>query len=154
MEDVAAIIGELGLFRGLDRAHCARLAALGQVEAAEADAVLLQAGDPSRRLWVVLAGRVALSLKTAGHETVVLTLGPGELVGWSSMLPEAQPLAVANVRAVEPVRLLVFDARRLQALCEADHEVGWAVARAVLAAVGRRLTETRLQLLDLYGRRP
>jgi CRP-like cAMP-binding protein len=154
MDDVATEIERLALFRPLAERHRRRLLALARVETAPADALLLQADEPSRRLWFVLEGRVALSLNPPGAgETLLLTLGPGELVGWSSMLPDANPRAVANVRAVEPVRLLAFDGPELQRLCEADHEIGWVVMRCVLAAVGRRLTETRLQLLDVYGRR-
>ncbi len=156
MQDgVAAAMESLDLFRQLTEAQRRSLAALARLEDLPQDAVLLRTGEASARLWVVLEGRVALSLDVPGAvEALLLTLGRGELVGWSSMLPAPRPRAVANARALEPARLLAFDAGDLQRLCEADHEIGWVVMRSVLAAVGRRLTETRLQLLDVYGKRP
>ena len=54
-------------------------------------------------------------------------------------------------RALERVHALGIDARCLRAKCEADHDLGYELLKRFLALSIRRLHDTRLQHLDVYG---
>lgn len=140
-------------FAALAPDHQRRLVALAQRLTVAGGDTLLREGDPSNRLYILCRGRVGLSLLIAGRpEMTILTLGPGELLGWSALLPDPAPTRVASARALEATDLLVFEGPAVIALCEEDHEIGYAVMRSAFKAVARRLVETRLQVLDVFGR--
>ena len=77
-----------------------------------------------------------------------MTLGPGDLLAWSALLGERRMTATAI--ATSPARLLAASAPDLKALCDADHEFGYELMQGMAQALAKRLTATRLQLLNLY----
>jgi hypothetical protein len=68
----------------------------------------------------------------------------------SAGLPHARPLEVLRCPALAPVRALAFDGVQLLEACDNDNAFGYAVTRALLKVVARRLHATRIQLLDVY----
>ena len=48
---------------------------------------------------------------------------------------------------------LVFPGRDVRALCDQDPQFGYCFMRYGFETVARRLTDARLQLLDVYGHR-
>jgi CRP/FNR family cyclic AMP-dependent transcriptional regulator len=80
----------------------------------------------------------------------ILTVEPGDIVGWSALVPPHR--ASSTAIAIEPVHALFLDGDQLRALLRGDHALAASVYPRVLQAVGRRLTATRLQLLDLFAR--
>jgi CRP/FNR family transcriptional regulator, cyclic AMP receptor protein len=50
--------------------------------------------------------------------------------------------------------VVTFDGACLRGKCEEDHELGYQLMSRFAANVINRLQETRLQLLDVYGRAP
>src|SRR5690242_12872732 len=115
-----------------------------------AGALLFREGDPPGEIYVVLSGRVSLGVHMGARgEAIVLSLGEGELLGWSSLLARKR---VATARVTHSVRLICIGASELLELCERDASVGYAIMSAAFEEVADRLHATRLQLLDLYGR--
>ena len=57
----------------------------------------------------------------------------------------------ATAVALEDSQLLQISAAALQNLCRQNQGVGYAVMQLAAQALSRRLTATRLQLLDLYA---
>lgn len=111
---------------------------------------VFEEGEPADRFWIVRTGSVNLDIQEAGRRPVVVeSLGHGDLLGWSWLLP---PYAWRmGAEAFTPLRAYEFDATAVRALCEADPDLGLAVTRRVLDVVARRLQATRLRLLDLSG---
>lgn len=111
---------------------------------------VFEEGEPADRFWIVRTGSVNLDIQVAGRRSVVVeSLGHGDLLGWSWLLP---PYAWRmGAEAFTPVRAYEFDATAVRALCEADPDLGLAVTRRVLDVVARRLQATRLRLLDISG---
>ncbi|MGG7569322.1 cyclic nucleotide-binding domain-containing protein [Streptomyces sirii] len=109
---------------------------------------IFEEGQPADRFWIVRTGSVNLDIQVAGRRpAVVESLGHGDLLGWSWLLP---PYAWRmGAEAFTPVRAYEFDATGVRALCEADPVLGLAVTRRVLDVVARRLQATRLRLLDM-----
>ena len=128
-----------------------RLAELARPVHWDAEETVFREGDQDTVLSVVEEGRVAIEVTVPGRGRVtMLTIGPGEMSGWSSLF--YQPPKTAAARAVEPTTALAFDALKLRALCEADPRLGYAFTSRTLQVVSERLKATRLQLLDLFGR--
>lgn len=115
-----------------------------------AGAVLFREGAPAIALWLVCSGGVALDIKVPLREPVrVLTLGPRDLLGWSSMVGDGSMSTKATI--TEEAELLRFPAKKLKDLCIADHTLGYALMGFVARAIANRLRGTRLQFLDLYA---
>ncbi|RXS87167.1 cyclic nucleotide-binding domain-containing protein [Streptomyces sp. TM32] len=112
---------------------------------------LFDEGGAADRFWVVRSGRIALDVQEPGRgETVVETLGEGELLGWSWLFePYRWHLGARTRSAVEAYE---FDAQQVREEIDEDPVFGLAITRCVAAvAIGRRLRAARTRLLDLYG---
>lgn len=97
-------------------------------------------------------GKVALEIVAPGQAPIVVaTLGAGEIVGASWLVPPYR--WNFDARAVELTRAIGMDARCLRDKCEADHDLGYALMKRFLPIFVKRLDATRLQLLDVYGKR-
>ena len=85
-----------------------------------------------------------------GRGTVtLLTVEPGDVFGWSALVPPHR--STSTVLGIEPGEVLVFDAADLRDLLAADDGLAATLYPRILQALGRRLSATRLQLLDLYA---
>ena len=126
-----------------------RLAALAHRELYAAGDVLLREGEPADELGIVLTGRVALRVRVPERGSVtVLTVEPGDIIGWSAVVPPHRSTSTAI--AVVPTEVLAFAGEPLRQALEADAALSAAFYPRVLRAVARRLRGTRLQLLDLF----
>ena len=113
--------------------------------------VILHEGADTETFGIVLDGRVALRLLVPERGAVtVMTVEPGDVVGWSALVPPYR--ATSTAVAVEPTRLLAFESAPLRKALQEDPALAATVYPRVLEAVARRLGATRHQLLDLYGR--
>jgi CRP/FNR family transcriptional regulator, cyclic AMP receptor protein len=79
----------------------------------------------------------------------ILTVEPGDVVGWSAVVPPHRSTSTAVT--LEPTTLLSFEPRRLRALLEGDCALAATLYPRLMEAIGRRLGATRNQLLDLYA---
>jgi CRP-like cAMP-binding protein len=138
------------LLVGLDPAQQAVVAGTAREVRFDRGQRLFEEGRSAVGCWVVRQGRVALDVHVPGRGTVVVqTLGPGDVVGWSWLVPPHrwQFGAVAEVET----RAWALDTDRLRALADRDPAFGYALALRVTATVLDRLQATRARLLDLYG---
>lgn len=144
------ILKKLRFSADLSQATIAKLAALITERDELAGTVIFDEGADSPWIYVIVEGQVALEMCVPARGcTRILTLGPGDLLAWSSILGESR--MTAGAQALTNVRLLAAPARGLHDLCAVDHDFGYEFYRAVSAAISKRLVATRLQLLDLYG---
>lgn len=146
----AEAMGQVLLFAALSSDEHARLAAMSTVERFAPGDVVFEEGDPSGDLYVMLDGRVNLSVRVPGQpDKSVLSLRGGELLGWSALLGRAR---AATAVSVTETRLLRLPRSELLELCESDHHVGYAIMRQVVEEMGDRLQHTRIQMLDVFGK--
>lgn len=110
-------------------------------------------GKSNHNLYFVRNGRLALEMHVPGRGAVrILTVGPGEMVGWSALLGQGR--MTASAVAVDDAEVVVAPAGRLQELCTANPDFGYHLMRQMADALSKRLVATRLQLLDLFADEP
>jgi len=141
---------DLAITQGLDAGQRDQIARIAAPVQWDAGASVFREGDRDSLLYLVEEGRVAIEITVPGRgRVVILTVGPGEVFGWSSLFHERPKNASA--RTIEPVRALALDTGRLRELCDADPRLGYLLTRRILEVVSERLTATRMQLLDIYS---
>jgi CRP/FNR family transcriptional regulator, cyclic AMP receptor protein len=140
------------LTHGLEPEMRSRLASLGRLEILPEGSTITREGEPTRDCGVVLRGRVALRMRVPERGMVtILTVEPGDVVGWSALVPPYR--ATSTAVALESTELALFDGERLRTELTRQPELAAQVYPMLLQAVSRRLEGTRLQLLDLFTQR-
>jgi len=131
---LAQVLASASLFRDLDEADLHMLAESTTRIDAPAGTVLVHAGEPGDRFFLVVEGIVKLVIEGGGsHEKTIETISRGQSFGEAVMFLEI-PYRVSAV-AVEPSTVLSIRAEALFA--ELDREP--RLARRMLAGVSRRL---------------
>lgn len=116
----------------------------------EAGDALMHVGDPEPGAHLIVSGLVALQVNSPTRGPVVVeTLMPNETVGWSWLVYPHR--STFDVVALESTVTYHLHSQGTRALCEADHDLGFLVARRLLGVVAQRLAATRVRLLDLYA---
>jgi len=106
-------------------------------------------GSPARGCWLIHDGCVALDLLVPGRgQVVVQTLGRGDVLGWSWLLPPYQWHFGAV--ALRPTTATELDTELLRTLADQDPRFGYTLALSLFQACVQRLQATRARLLDLY----
>lgn len=135
---------------GLSHAELACLGRASRLVEAGPGTVLFREGQVEDEIYVVFSGHVRLSMKVPGRgDVMLLTAGPGDLVGWSGLISDGVMTATAT--AVDSARLVGLSGRCLRQLCEADPQLGYVLMKRLAQVISRRLVSTRLQLLDLFA---
>jgi CRP-like cAMP-binding protein len=148
VRSVEALAGEVPLLADLDTPTLALVAGCASLGHFAAGDLLAREGAPADTFFAVRDGRVALELVAPARSIVIETLGPGEVCGWSWLF--APHRWQFDVRAVEPVRVLSFDAACLRGKIERDDALGYALMRRFAPVMLERLQATRLRLVDVY----
>lgn len=119
------------MFPRLEPAEIDRLRRFGQVVHAEAGVALATAGVASPGLFVILAGRVAISRRDAhdDRQPIVEHAG-GQFVGEIAQL-SGRP-SLVDVTAITPVEALLIAPERLRAVLVAEAELGERIMRALI----------------------
>lgn len=143
------VLAGVELFRGLPGAALERLAALAEPGPVASGTALFRLGDPAERLYAIARGRVALSLpievRGAQEELTVDEKGPGEIVGWSALVPPHR--STLSARALIDSELLVFAGGPLLEVLGREPDLGFRVMANLGAVIGRRLHQSQAMWL-------
>lgn len=152
MRDLADILAGHPFFRGLPSDDVQLIAGCGSnVHYAEND-VIFREGDPADHFYLLRHGRVALEIASPDRgPLMVLTLGAGDVLGWSWLVPPYR--MSCDARALELVRATEFDGACIRRKCEEDPRLGYELLKRFAMVFGQRLRAARLQVLDVYGTR-
>ncbi len=110
---------------------------------------LIHEGQIANKFYLIRTGRLTLEMDVPPRGTVrILTVGPGEVLGWSWLISPYRwhfsACAVAEVRA------LALDGECLRNKCASDHDFGYEMLERLSHVMERRLEATRLQLVDCF----
>ena len=137
-------------FARLSPAQRARVAAMARPVSYPEGTRLFDEGQDAKGCWLIQTGQVALQSEVPGRGPVTVhTLGPGDMLGWSWLVPPHHWHFTAVART--PVSALVLDTAALRGLADRDPALGYPLLLGVLEAALSRLQATRWRLLDLYG---
>jgi CRP-like cAMP-binding protein len=152
MQDHSSLLASLNaswFAAGLEPETATRLAELARAYHAEPGQELFREGDQSELFGVVIRGRIALrTLVPERGPITILTIEPGDVFGWSTVVPPYR--STSSATAIEPLEAIVFDATGIRAALRSDCQLALALYPRIMLAVSRRLSATRLQLLDLF----
>jgi CRP-like cAMP-binding protein len=153
------------LFRDLDPAVVARIAALGVTRGLGAEEILFQKGDSGDALYAVLSGRIRISTNTPGGKEIVFAImEPGEVFGEIALLDGMARTADAS--AIGPAELFMIYRRDflnflereprlaihlLQLVCGRLRRTDELVEDAAFLALPARLAKRLLSLAECHG---
>src|SRR5262245_10612720 len=138
MESFQPILDEYPFFRDLERAHLQFVASCASEARFDPGQYILCEGEEGHHFYLIREGMVALGTFIPGRGfTTVQTLGEGEIVGWSWLIPPYRwhfsGLVVTSTLAI------ALDAKRLREKCEADHDFGYELLKRLARVIGERL---------------
>jgi len=152
MEGLERILREHSFFAGLAPEYLTLVSGCARNHRFDAGEYLFRESEPANEFFLIRHGKVALEIVAPGQAQIVfMTLGEGEIAGASWLVPPHR--WTFDARAVELVRAIGIDAACLRGKCEADHDLGYEMMKRFLPVFVNRLHATRLQLLDVYGKR-
>jgi CRP-like cAMP-binding protein len=141
---------DLRFLHDVSQEHLVELANVASLRDFNAREVVFREGEVAKHVYLVVFGNVSLEICAPGIGCKrILTVGPGELLGWSALLDQSRWTATA--RTMTPTQLVALDAAPLLAICENNPQFGYEFMRRAMFALTTRLNSTRMQLLDVYG---
>jgi len=141
----------VGPFTNLDEGALRALAPNGGVRSFPRNSVVVNEGDATDSLYILLSGRVKAYVSEAdGREIVLSTVGVGDYFG--EMVLDGGPRS-ASVMTLEPCRFFVIPRGDIEGLLERNPAFARHLIRMLIAKV-RTLTQKVLDLAlkDVYGR--
>jgi CRP/FNR family transcriptional regulator, cyclic AMP receptor protein len=150
MQTLEPLLAEHPFFSRLDARFIELLVGCASNVRFEAGQYVFREGEDANQFYIIRRGHVALEIFAPGRGPLaVQTVGEGEIVGWSWLIPPYH--WHSSARAVELTRAFALDAACLRKKCEEDHDLGYELFKRFTPIIVDRLQATRLQLLDLYG---
>jgi len=132
-------IQQSDVLRGLDKDFVKTVMDLAHKEDHKRGFVLYREGDRASHFFILLKGRVNITLGETGH-TVYAVDHPGEAFGLSSLIGRERYIASAECK--EPTKLLRFSAKEFEKALEADPVNSLAFFRRLSGTLGGRLFQT------------
>jgi len=115
----------------------------------EAGQIIFHEGEEANTFYLIRQGKVALQIFSERRGPLtILTLGEGEILGWSWLFPPYR--WKFSARTLEPTRAFAIDGQCLRAKAEQDHELGYELLKRFAYVVEDRLEAMRLQLINVY----
>ena len=150
-EELARSVASHPFFTGLDH-ELARAVSVGASRHRyDVGAWIAHEGSHAGALCLIVHGKVALEVGAADRATItVQTVGPGEVVGWSWLVPPYRWRF--DVRAVKPTEVIALDGDVLRDTLADRPAWGFAFLFRFLPVLAERLENTRVQLLDIHAR--
>ena len=138
-------------FAGLDPTLCCAMAAKAEERTYDVGEMLVREGRPAEEFFLVLDGKVALEIGGADRAVITVeTIGRGELLGWSWLVPPYHWRF--DARATKPTQVIAINAASARYALAAHPALAYQFLMKLLPVVGERLENTRIQVLDIHGR--
>lgn len=148
--DKNCILARHPFFQGLAERHLTLLADCATARAAFPGDFLMREGEPADHFYLLCSGRVSIELHAPGNASVIMeSLGGGDVLGWSWLLPPYRWLF--DARVLHDSELIALDAACVRAACATDCELGYEIHSRLLPVMSNRLGQARIRLLDIYG---
>jgi CRP-like cAMP-binding protein len=109
--------------------------------------ILFEQYDELNEIYVLLSGCLSLGISIANEKRIRLgTLEEGQLFSWSAVFNPY--ISTAWVMATCPTKVVAIDAKKLLTEFDKNCELGFKTMAKIAQTISRRLTDTRLQLMN------
>jgi CRP/FNR family transcriptional regulator, cyclic AMP receptor protein len=148
METLERIVADHPFARGLNARQLELLAGCASNVRFTANQVAFHEGQEASEFYLIREGKMAVELHAPERGPInILTLGEGEVLGWSCLIPPYR--WSFDARAIEPTRAIALDGKCLREKSECDSDLGYQLHKRIAQIMEERLQATRLQLLNL-----
>jgi len=144
----AMIIQKADLFKNLSPEAMQEISKIMKEESHEKNTVLYTTSSPAQHFFILIQGRVRLTMETAAKIDYTLTR-EGEIFGWSSMV--GRSTYTAGGECVVPTRLVRIDKDELEKVFQRYPSDGMTFYKGLSAAIARRLMENYSSFLSHGG---
>jgi CRP-like cAMP-binding protein len=149
METLEGVLSEHPFFSGFPERHLKLIVSGASNVRFEAGHLIFQEGGDADKFYLIRQGKVALQVISERRGPLtVLTLGEGEILGWSWLSPPYRWKFTA--RTLGLTRVFAFDGQCLRTKAEEDHDLGYELLKRFSHVIAARLEATRLQLINVY----
>lgn len=142
----------LPMFESLSNERLERIAVFSSLRRVPRHATVLQAGDRTDNLYLILTGDLKVEISDhEGREVILSMLGPGEMFGEMGVIDD-HPRS-ATVTTVEPCELIVITKSDFKRCLAENFDVSLYIMRSLvhrLRTADRKIES--LALMDVYGR--
>jgi len=143
------VIQEHPFFRDVETLYIEHLASTAEALTFKAGEYVVRDGETADRVFLVTRGKVDLGLACSGRSNVsIQALGPGDVIGWSWIVPPHQWRL--DAMAVEDADVVSLDATYLRSQCKKDRNLGYTILSHVNEVVAQRLSGARDRIIEIY----
>ncbi len=152
MESLEKILIQHPFVEGLPSEHIQLILGCAKNVVFEPGKYLFKENEEANSFYIIRSGKVALEIYSPEVGSIIIqTLGEGEIIGWSWMVPPYQWRF--DARAIELTRVIELDGTCLRNKCETDPSLGYEIMKRLANVFEQRINAMRIQLLDLYGKK-
>jgi CRP-like cAMP-binding protein len=145
------LLAEHPFFAGLEPDYVSFIAGCGSNVVFQPGDYIFREGEAADQFYIVRHGKVQMEIFVPERGPLVIeTVSEGEVLGWSWLFPPYR--WSLDARAVDVVRAVALDGACLRGKCDDDHHLGYELMKRFAPIIVKRLSATRLRLLDIYGR--
>jgi CRP-like cAMP-binding protein len=127
------------IFWGIDKGFVKEIMDMAATETHKEGKWLFREGDPANSFYILLKGRIKLSLGETGHIVYVVS-NAGEAFGWSSLIGRDSFSASAECMAES--KLLKWDKDKLQEVLKKDPANSHLLYKRLAELLGNRLLQS------------
>ena len=136
------------IFEAMPKDFVKEIMDISVTESHQQGEVLFRDGERAEAFYVLLQGRVKLSLGETGQIVYVVS-NAGEAFGWSSLI--GRNVYSASAECINPTNLLKFDSQNLQSVLEKNSENGMIFFKRLAATLGNRLIQSYGMISSTVG---
>ncbi len=143
---------DVSLFTGLNEAELELLSSHALTRAFPKHSVIINEGDTSDALYIVVSGRVKAYLSDEQGKEIILNIhGPGEYFGEMALFDDAP--RSASVVTLEKTRLSIISRADFESCVRRNPDLAFQIIRGLIKRLRIATENVRsLALLDVYGR--
>ena len=151
----ANMLKEFNFFKDFTNEQLERLSSIATEETYAAGSQMYKKGDPARSLYILLEGKVVMSLESylGPHrppmQVTVDTIARGETMGWSAVVEPY--IYTLGALCIDNSKLIALDAAKIRGLMDEDCDLGYKVMKAIAKIISSRLSHTRIILVGERG---
>jgi CRP-like cAMP-binding protein len=152
METIEPLLAAHPFLKGLDPKHLKLIVGCASNKVINPGQFIFHEGEEADSFYFIRQGRVTVEVfSPEGGAITIQTCTDGDVLGWSWLI---EPYRWRfDARATEQTRAVALDGKCLREKCDKDHDLGYELMKRFGLIIAERLEATRLQLLDVYGKK-